>query len=91
MTLAEFRHLLADAGVMLLLDALVQSGLCKSKSDARRKVREGAIRVDNWRVENEMTYICNLGDGSVCLVEFIDNNDVVLDIKTNPLRVKICL
>lgn len=91
MTLAEFRQRLIDARAMLLLDALVETGLCKSKSEARRKIREGVIKVDDWKVENELTYVCNLGNNLGCLMEFVDNNDVVLDIKTNPLRVKICL
>jgi len=33
-----------------LVDALVSSGLCKSKSDARRAIEQGGVYVDEQRV-----------------------------------------
>lgn len=37
---------------MLLIDALVQSELCDSKSDARRQIEQGGVKVDDEVVED---------------------------------------
>ncbi|MEI7512907.1 MAG: tyrosine--tRNA ligase [Candidatus Uhrbacteria bacterium] len=43
---------LKPAGSMLLVDILVESGLCSSKSDARRQVEQGGVKVDDVVVED---------------------------------------
>ena len=45
------RDSLRDAGVSIV-DALVQSGLCKNKSEARRMIEQGGAYVNNRRVES---------------------------------------
>lgn len=35
---------------MTVIDALVKTDLCKSKSDARRMIEQGAIKVDDMKV-----------------------------------------
>lgn len=37
---------------MLLVDILVQAGLCDSKSDARRQIEQGGVKVDDKVVDD---------------------------------------
>jgi tyrosyl-tRNA synthetase len=43
--------LLSDNGGLAIIDALVASGLAKTKSDARRTAQQGGAYVNNRRVE----------------------------------------
>ena len=45
-----------------LLSALVESGLCKSKSDARRNIDGGGVRVNDQKIED---YDLELKSGDV--------------------------
>ncbi|CAE7464712.1 tyrS, partial [Symbiodinium sp. CCMP2456] len=45
------RDRLAADGGLNIVDALVESGLCKSKGDARRTISQGGAYVNNRRVE----------------------------------------
>jgi tyrosyl-tRNA synthetase len=47
---------------MTLVDALVASGLCSSKSDARRQIEQGGVKVDDQIMKDAMT---KLGKGAV--------------------------
>ena len=90
-TLSEFRELLLDSRITPVVDMLVNTELCISKGDAKRMIRQKAIKLNNWQVENELTYICWMKNKVIGFIEFVKDSDVVLDIKTEPLRVKICL
>jgi len=48
-----------------LLEALVASGLCKSRGDARRKIREGAIRMGPSRDRQIRNIDAVLGEGDL--------------------------
>ncbi len=54
---------------LLLLQALVDSGLMKSKGDARRMIRQNAVRVEGGLVSDEMFSITTslITDGKVAL------------------------
>ncbi len=42
---------------MSLVDALVASGLCSSKSDARRQIEQGGVKVDDEVVKDPNTNV----------------------------------
>ena len=50
------RARLAGAGLPII-DALVESGLCKNKSEARRIITQGGAYVNNRRVEGIETQL----------------------------------
>ncbi len=54
---------------VLLLDALVDTGLMKSKGEARRMVRQKAVRVNGEVVSDEMRRLtaADIGDGRIAL------------------------
>jgi tyrosyl-tRNA synthetase len=43
-----------------LVDVLVESGLCKSKSDARRQIEQGGVYVDGVRID-DVGYVLERG------------------------------
>lgn len=49
---------------MTLVDALVDSGLCSSKSDARRQIEQNAVKIDG-EVISETDHQISLGDSAV--------------------------
>ncbi len=42
---------------MTIIDTLINSGLVKSKNEARRLIRQGAVSLDNERIEKEETIV----------------------------------
>ena len=52
---------------MLLIDALVDTGLMKSKGEARRMIRQNAVRVAGDVVSDEMLRLddSHVGDGRI--------------------------
>jgi len=54
---------------LLLLNALATSGLCKSKGDARRMIRQKAVRVNGEVVSDEvlMLKVADVQDGKIAL------------------------
>jgi len=52
-----------EAGVRVI-DLFVRVGLCKTKSEARRLVRQGGCYVNNGRVSSELAVIYKDGDGT---------------------------
>ena len=50
------RGRLSDPGVSIV-DALIESGLCKNKSEARRIITQGGAYVNNRRVESIETWL----------------------------------
>ena len=59
---------LLDEGTYGLIAALADSGLCKSRGEARRAIQNGGIRVDNEKVSDIEMRLSNdqlQGDGTV--------------------------
>ena len=40
-----------------VIDSLIHTGLCKTKSEARRMIEQGAIKVDDIKVESHTALI----------------------------------
>ena len=68
---------------MPIIDALVESGLCKNKSEARRMITQGGAYVNNRRVEgietrltpadlaSESTMMLRSGKKNYALLRFV--------------------
>ena len=56
----------AGAGAVLVANLLKDAGLTKSTSEARRMIRQGAVRIDGVRVEDPETTV---GTGSRCVFQ----------------------
>ncbi len=56
----------AGAGTVLVANLLKAAGLTKSTSEARRMIRQGAVRIDGVRVEDPETTV---GTGSRCVFQ----------------------
>jgi len=54
---------------VLLLDALVETGLMKSKGEARRMIRQNAVRVEGEVVSDEMLQLnsSHIDEGKIAL------------------------
>ena len=56
----------AGAGAVLVANLLKDAGLTKSTSEARRMIRQGAVRIDGVKVEDPETTV---GTGSRCVFQ----------------------
>jgi tyrosyl-tRNA synthetase len=55
-----------------VVDALIATGLCKSKSEARRMIEQGAIRVDDIKVTSHNTSVLYSPDRSKSILVHVD-------------------
>ena len=73
------RAKLSDSGLSIV-DALVQSGLCKNKSEARRMIIQGGAYVNNRRVDGMETQLtpANLASESMMVLRSGKKNYALL-------------